>query len=258
MAAQAKHRPANCCDCGTVFQRQFPTTIRCDSCHEKTASKGKKPPAQCANCGSEFTRGKGRKSDLCDRCRAQPKRVKAVVAKPRKSRTQTNREWRERNRERNRTQRRDWIARNREKVRSYKRQYEDRRRKTDGHYNVISKIRSRIATAIRDATTRGQRVTLRGAMRLVGCPVNQLIAHIEAQFSEGMSWQNFGQRGWHIDHIFPIGRADLTDSIELRAVFNWQNCRPLWGEENLAKNDRVSLEARGLFERIKRELDEGR
>jgi hypothetical protein len=37
--------------------------------------------------------------------------------------------------------------------------------------------------------------------RAVGYSREQLRMHIEAQFSEGMSWANYGE--WHIDHIVP-------------------------------------------------------
>ena len=33
------------------------------------------------------------------------------------------------------------------------------------------------------------------------CTIEELRQHIEAQFTEGMSWNNYGK--WHIDHIIP-------------------------------------------------------
>ena len=68
---------------------------------------------------------------------------------------------------------------------------------------------------------------------LVGCDRERLIAHIEAQFSEGMSWRNYG--AWHIDHIRPVCTFDLTNPDQQRAAFNFRNLRPLWAHENLAR-----------------------
>jgi len=66
-----------------------------------------------------------------------------------------------------------------------------------------------------------------------------------------MSWENFGKDGWHVDHIYPLGRADLTDPVELLAAFNWRNCRPLWEAENMIKSDTITAEAAALFAELK-------
>lgn len=97
---------------------------------------------------------------------------------------------------------------------------------------------------------RGRVPASRGAWRFVGCTAADLAAHLESQFSEGMSWSNFGRGGWHVDHIYPVGKADLTDKAQLLAVFNWQNCRPVWENENLQKSARVSAAAKRHFEQL--------
>jgi hypothetical protein len=87
-------------------------------------------------------------------------------------------------------------------------------------------------------------------MRFVGCSLDELVVHIESQFAEGMTWQNFGRNGWHVDHIFPVGQADLSDPAQVRAAFNWRNCRPVWEADNLKKSDRVTPKARALFHQL--------
>lgn len=161
--------------------------------------------------------------------------------------------WREANRERDRESRRAWKEANREHVRRYKREYEGRAR-LDFRAKLIATIRSRVATAIRAAKKRGRKITERGAMRYVGCSVEHLIAHLESLFVEGMTWDTFGRGGWHIDHVFPVGKANLSDPVELRAAFHWRNCRPMWEQENYAKKARILPHARALFDELKREI----
>jgi hypothetical protein len=111
-------------------------------------------------------------------------------------------------------------------------------------------IRSRVAMALRAARLRGSKVSERGALRFLGGTIYQLADHLQSQFRDGMAWNNFGRGGWHVDHVFPIARADLSDHAQLRAVFNWRNCRPEWESDNYRKNSRVTAAARLLFDSL--------
>jgi hypothetical protein len=62
------------------------------------------------------------------------------------------------------------------------------------------------------------------------------MAHLEAQFLPGMTWENQGK--WHVDHIKPLASYDLTDPDEQKGAFHWLNLRPLWGLDNSAKGHR--------------------
>lgn len=42
---------------------------------------------------------------------------------------------------------------------------------------------------------------------VVGYNVTELMAHLEAQFADGMNWDNYGQ--WEIDHIRPIATFEF-------------------------------------------------
>lgn len=53
-----------------------------------------------------------------------------------------------------------------------------------------------------------------------------------------MSWDNYGLRGWHIDHIRPVASFDLTDEKQLYECFNYKNTQPLWAEDNLKKGSK--------------------
>lgn len=49
-----------------------------------------------------------------------------------------------------------------------------------------------------------------------------------------MTWKNHGLV-WHIDHIKPCAKFDLTDSEQQRACFHYTNLQALPVLENLKK-----------------------
>jgi hypothetical protein len=78
------------------------------------------------------------------------------------------------------------------------------------------------------------------AIKHLGCTVEAFRAHIEAQFLDGMTWDNWGrgwhgERPWHMDHIRPLAAFDLTDPEQVAAACHYTNLRPLWAVENLSK-----------------------
>ena len=78
---------------------------------------------------------------------------------------------------------------------------------------------------------------------MMGCTGIELRAYLEAKFKPGMTWQNYGYRGWHLDHIRPISsfqflKADgEIDEIEIRRAMHFTNLQPLWQWENASKSD---------------------
>ena len=93
-------------------------------------------------------------------------------------------------------------------------------------------MRSRINKALNGAHK--QQTTL----DLVGCSPEDLKQHLEDQFADGMSWDNYGLHGWHIDHIRPLSGFDLSDPEELKEACHYTNLQPLWATDNLSKGNR--------------------
>jgi hypothetical protein len=78
-----------------------------------------------------------------------------------------------------------------------------------------------------------------------GCTSKELIEHIEKQFVDGMTWENRGQYGWHLDHIRPLASFDFTgDDMDeqLKIAWHYTNLQPLWWYDNLAKGDKWNEE----------------
>lgn len=72
----------------------------------------------------------------------------------------------------------------------------------------------------------------------LGYSPKQLKEHIEKQFKEGMTWDNYGD--WHIDHIIPLASAKTL--IEGKYLSRLENLQPLWAEENLSKGSRLDYQ----------------
>lgn len=76
---------------------------------------------------------------------------------------------------------------------------------------------------------------------LLGYDSIQLVKHLEKQFTEGMTWENYGK--WHIDHIIPVSVFNFSspEHIDFKRCWALKNLRPLWAKENLQKRAKISM-----------------
>ena len=67
----------------------------------------------------------------------------------------------------------------------------------------------------------------------------ELKEHLESQFVEGMSWENYGE--WHLDHIYPQSRLPYDSMTHPNFLKAWSlpNLQPLWAEDNVSKSDKI-------------------
>lgn len=77
---------------------------------------------------------------------------------------------------------------------------------------------------------------------IVGYTIFDLKSHLEKQFSQGMTWDNYGKFGWHIDHIMPVSSFNFKTihDIEFKECWALSNLRPLWAIDNLKKNNKIT------------------
>jgi hypothetical protein len=68
---------------------------------------------------------------------------------------------------------------------------------------------------------------------------NDLIDHLERQFTDGMTWENYGK--WHVDHIQPISSFNINEIGDEEFIKCWslKNLQPLWGEDNIRKSNKI-------------------
>jgi len=81
------------------------------------------------------------------------------------------------------------------------------------------------------------------ALDYLGCSLSALVEQFEGQLEDGMTWDNFGARGWVIDHILPVSRFDFQKLSHIRIACHHQNLRPCWETENIRKGNKVMQEA---------------
>ncbi len=115
-----------------------------------------------------------------------------------------------------------------------KRNENDRKRRNNPAISIKESLSSRIRTVLRG------KLKSASTEKLTGCSYDFLITHLESLFQQGMSWDNYGLKGWHIDHITPCAAFDLALPEEQRRCFHWSNLQPLWAFDNLKKSDFVS------------------
>ncbi|GCE65782.1 hypothetical protein OMCYN_01728 [cyanobiont of Ornithocercus magnificus] len=99
------------------------------------------------------------------------------------------------------------------------------------------KLHARLNTRISDALKRQGVVKASKTSQLIDAEIADFKAYLSANWEKGMSWDNYGRDGWHVDHIRPCASFDLTDEEQQLACFNWRNLRPMWAAENISKSD---------------------
>lgn len=90
-------------------------------------------------------------------------------------------------------------------------------------------LRSRLNKALKRSTKTGS------AVADLGCSIDELKTYLESKFKPGMTWENYGRYGWHIDHVIPISLFDLSDSEQLKKACNYANLQPMWAKDNWSK-----------------------
>lgn len=68
---------------------------------------------------------------------------------------------------------------------------------------------------------------------VLGYSATELIEHLGRKFTDGMSWENYGE--WHIDHIISISAFIKIKVFDPKIINALWNLQPLWAEENLIK-----------------------
>lgn len=74
---------------------------------------------------------------------------------------------------------------------------------------------------------------------LTGYTIDELMIHIEKQFTSGMTWSNYGE--WHIDHIIPRSLFNYTRPAHKGFKECWalSNLQPLWAGDNIIKGNKI-------------------
>lgn len=100
---------------------------------------------------------------------------------------------------------------------------------------ILNNLRSRISHALK------RNSKFSHTLALLGCSIEDFKKYLESKFKSNMSWENYGVKGWHIDHIKPCASFDLTNIEEQKRCFHYTNLQPLWAGEKLRKGSKVNF-----------------
>lgn len=126
------------------------------------------------------------------------------------------------------------------------------RMECDPEWAAKERLRLRLKSQMRKAL-KGERLQsyMRSALRngrgssifekRFGYTLDDLMAHLEKQFTKGMSWDRFFKGDIHIDHIVPKSNFDMSSESDIKACWGLSNLRPLWAQENVEKGAKMTL-----------------
>ena len=177
-------------------------------------------------------------------------------------RNATNKAYRETNKETVKKARKVYYDENADKMRAEKREYYSKNKEAKREYDIVYrvqnkekiseykkvwdekdrlKIQSRIKRNLRRRIIHVIQSGYKSdsTMNLLGCDIDFFLKHLEQQFESTMNWENYGQFGWHIDHIIPCDAFDLTLEEEQKKCFHYSNLQPLWWSDNLSKSKKI-------------------
>ena len=123
----------------------------------------------------------------------------------------------------------EWRSRNPDKVKEYRKINNSRL-----DVRITGNLRSRLRAAIKNNYKNGS------AVRDLGCSISEFKKYLESLWQLGMTWDNYGLSGWHIDHIVPLVSFDLTNREQFLKACHYINLQPLWAKDNLKKGSKIS------------------
>lgn len=215
----------------------------------KPVTNNKPQDRPCSRCGCAHLDGafrilkSGRRDSWCKQCHridANEKRA-ANIEQARKAEA----EYRAANREYFAAAQRQWARDNPEKVKRINQNWYEKpgskekvvagnarrdkeRLAQDPEYRLGKILKRQFQWNLKRRVNRTERV------RLTGCSMWFLKEWLEAQFSVGMTWENYGSV-WHIDHKRPRASFNLLDPKDQHDCYHYSNLQPLFAQDNLAK-----------------------
>ncbi len=160
---------------------------------------------------------------------------KRYAKKNKEKLSEYHKEWSKDNRLKLREYHSEWRAKNKEHVVKYGRNYERERRASDPNYRLAARTRTAVYTCLKERKVNKYRSTF----EILGYTLKQLMEHLENKFTDGMTWDNYGE--WHVDHIIPMSSFEFesVEDREFKICWSLKNLQPLWGLDNLIKGSKL-------------------
>jgi len=142
------------------------------------------------------------------------------------------RQYRLKNRTKRLAQKKEWREKNPERQKERLRACHVNRMTNDPLYKLQRNLRKRLANAVKRDSKSGS------AVKDLGCSMVDFKSYLESKFLPNMSWDNYGRKGWHMDHIVPLSHYDLSDPNQLKKACHYTNIQPMWWRDNLSKGSK--------------------
>lgn len=109
-----------------------------------------------------------------------------------------------------------------------------KRRREEPLFRLAHDLRNVVRTALRSS----KKDSCDKIVPRLGCTSKEFVTHIESQWTEQMSWPNYGNGKdlWSIDHQRPLASFNLADPEQQKVALHFQNLKPVWHTENIKKN----------------------
>jgi len=206
---------------------------------------------RCTKCNEykylyEFCKKKGGKDgrySICKICDASIQRLyqklnmeivalsdKKYYKKNRKRISKRHKQYCLKNKERISANKKRYFQENKEKIYKYRKSIEDEK------YKLNHSMRTRMGHSLKNGNKNGSPWE-----SLVGYSLEQLKRHLEKQFKPGMSWENYGRGGWHIDHKIPVSVFNINSikDDDFKRCWSLDNLQPLWAIDNIKKSNKI-------------------
>ncbi len=195
--------------------------------------KTNKAADECKECRSKMNKeyGKNNKEKIAKRQKRYKKKNKEKIR-------ERNKIYYKNNKEEIRVQNQKWYRKNKKRCIEVGNIYRQKKLKEDIAFRIGKNISKAINQSLK---TKNLSKNRRHWETLVGYTSQELKTHLESLFTEGMTWENYGFYGWHIDHVIPktFFVFTSTDDVEFKYCWSLPNLQPLWAEDNLEKGSKI-------------------
>ncbi len=224
------------CVHGHIAHRRVGSNNQCVECKRiGDLSYARKTKSKKASYDAEY---RARNADVLKNKKAEwrsrnKEQIRINAGAARKNDPDRFRSYNERRSEKRKAEIKAWRSSNKDHVCEYKANYLQHEKAKRSNSWIAGMLRQRLAMAVAREFRSGS------AVRDLGCSIQSFREYIETKFKEGMSWENWGRNGWHIDHIKPLASFDLSDRNQLLKACHYTNLQPLWAEENIKKGSKT-------------------
>ncbi len=135
----------------------------------------------------------------------------------------------------------EYYKKNKEKLLKKNAVWQTRQRQTNPLFRLRQNLSDRIHHCLTNSRSRDM------TLKLTGCTIEFLKGWLESRFQPGMSWENYGRSGWHVDHVIPCKAFDFSDPEQVRQCFHYSNLQPLWAADNLRKASSIPIERKQAY-----------